>query len=80
MGGVKGQGAFSKGSEDAAALLKMFMQGILNINAEPGDVTEQFPNVQGKTAGQIRSGFNRIRDLARESLSAMAHGDEGELI
>jgi hypothetical protein len=55
----------------------MFMQGILNINAEPSDVTKSFPNLAGKTAGQIRSGFNRVRDLARESLSAMAAGEDG---
>jgi hypothetical protein len=80
MGGTKGQGAFAKNMEDLATLLKKFMQGILNINAEPSDVTESFPNLEGKTAGLILSGFNCFRDLAWESLSAMAGGEGGRII
>jgi hypothetical protein len=71
MGGVKGMGAFAKNSDDAAQLLRMFMTKQLSINAEPGDISGKFSNMEGKTTSQIRSGFNRIREMAKASLEVM---------
>jgi hypothetical protein len=71
MGGVKGTGAFSKGSPEAAALLQLFISKKLEITAEPGDVLTMFPSLQDKTASQFRSGFNRVREAVKETLAAM---------
>jgi hypothetical protein len=80
MGGVKGLGAFAKNSDDAAQLLRMFITKQLSINAEPNDVIGMFPNNENKTSSQIRSGFNRIRDMAKSALEVMNDNDNGNLI
>jgi hypothetical protein len=77
MGGVKGQGAFSKGSDDATALYKMFINKELSLTAEPADIIDLFPEQKEKTSSQIRSSFNRIRDNAKETLSLLTQVDDG---
>jgi hypothetical protein len=79
MGGLKGTGAFAKNSEDAAQLLRMFMTKQLCINAEPNDVVSLFPNNENKTATQIRSGFNRVREMAKMSLQSMGEDGNGKV-
>jgi hypothetical protein len=71
MGGIKGLGAFAKNGPDAIELYKMFINKDIEISAEPNDVADLFPALSDKTASQIRSGFNRVRDNAKEALSAM---------
>jgi hypothetical protein len=80
MGGVKGSGAFAKGSDEASQLYWMFMKKELALTAEPGDVIALFPELKEKTTTQIRSGFNRIRDNAKDALSALSIGDESKNI
>jgi hypothetical protein len=80
MGGIKGQGAFAKGSEDAAKLLRLFMTKQLSLNAEPNDVIGMFPNNNNKTSSQIRSAFNRIREMAKNALEVMDDKENGLLI
>jgi hypothetical protein len=78
MGGVRGSGAFSKGSEDAALLDSTFINGKLALTAEPNNVITLFPSLKEKSTSQIRSGFNRIRDNAKEALSAMTQTEKGK--
>jgi hypothetical protein len=75
MGGAKGTGAFAKGTTESATLLQLFLTKKLEITAEPGDVTSLFPTLADKTASQFRSGFNRVRDAIKETLSAMEQGE-----
>jgi hypothetical protein len=77
MGGTKGLGAFTKGSAEASSLLQMFVNGQLEMTAQPGDVYALFPSLRDKTATQFRSGFNRIKELAKESNGALSQGNEG---
>jgi hypothetical protein len=78
MGGARGTGAFPKGGADAGLLLKMFISGELDMNAEPTDVLNEFESLKDKTTAQVRSGFNRVRDLAREGMAAFTDGAEGK--
>jgi hypothetical protein len=55
----------------------MFMTKQLSLSAEPNDVIGLFPNNENKTASQIRSGFNRIRDMAKQSLESMLDNENG---
>jgi hypothetical protein len=71
MGGAKGSGAFPKGSEDAMLLTNMFLTKKLNVTAQPDDVVGLFPSLSEKTQQQIRTGFNKIRKQARETLVAL---------
>jgi hypothetical protein len=72
MGGTKGLGAFSKGSQEAATLLQMFMTNQLDTStATPADVHHLFPSLHDKTATQFRSGFHRVKEMARESTLAL---------
>jgi hypothetical protein len=80
MGGVKGLGAFAKNSEDASQLLCMFMTKQLSISAEPNDVIGMFPNNENKTTSQIRSGFNRIRDMAKSALGVLNDNANGNFL
>jgi hypothetical protein len=77
MGGVKGLGAFAKNGEDSAQLLRMFMTKQLSLNAEANDVTSMFPNLEGKTSSQIRSGFNRVRDMVTSALEVLENKENG---
>jgi hypothetical protein len=71
MGGIKGLGAFAKNGPDAMELYKMFIGRDIEITAEPNNVIDRFPSLADKTASQIRSGFNRVKDNAKEELSAI---------
>jgi hypothetical protein len=77
MGGTRGLGAFTKGSEEAATLLQMFVNGELDLSASPGDVYQLFPTLRDKTATQFRSGFHRIREIAKESQMAISAAKGG---
>jgi hypothetical protein len=77
MGGIKGLGAFAKNSAESSQLLRMFMTKQLSITAEPNDVMGMFPNLESKTTSQIRSGFNRVRDMAKSSLEVMEDTEIG---
>jgi hypothetical protein len=80
MGGVKGLGAFSKNSPESTTLLQMFLSGQLDIaNATPADVHHLLPTLRDKTATQFRSGFHRIKELARESKEAVAGSMNGNI-
>jgi hypothetical protein len=78
MGGTKGSGAFPKGSSDYNELLKLFVQRKLDLTAEPLDVKDIFPQAFEKTPAQWRSGFNKCRETARETLVAMQMAKEGD--
>jgi hypothetical protein len=81
MGGTKGLGAFSKGSAEAATLLQMFLTNQLDTStATPADIHHLFPQLHDKTATQFRSGFHRVKELARESATAYAGAGTGKLI
>jgi hypothetical protein len=71
MGGVRGLGAFAKNTSDAITLYKMFINHEIDITSEPNDVVDLFPSLSEKTSSQIRSGFNRVRDNAKEALNAL---------
>jgi hypothetical protein len=71
MGGTKGVGAFTKNSTEAMELYKMFINRDIELTAEPNDVMDLFPSISDKTTTQIRSGFNRVRDNAKEALSVL---------
>jgi hypothetical protein len=78
MGGTKRMGAFAKNSQEATTLLQMFLSDQLDVaTAAPGDVHHLFPTLHDKTATQFRSGFHRIKELARESKEAVCGNNNG---
>jgi hypothetical protein len=71
MGGIKGLGAFAKNGPNAMELYKIFIGRDIEITTETNNVIDLLPSLADKTASQIRSGFNRVRDNAKEALSAI---------
>jgi hypothetical protein len=74
----KSVGAFTKGTEEASALLQMFVSGQLELTAAPGDVYPMFPSLRDKTSTQFRSGFHRVKEMARESINALSSSNGGK--